>query len=138
MLAHGPSFQDRSVLFKVHKPGSAIFARESRNNLRSMLPGAPRQIVCHTDVKHSFGPVGQDIDEETLVHGPPVRFPGAVQRVAKRSGALQTRDRRQLRASNAGACEDPGSAAHCLRVAPRPGNASGYGIGTSPTSFGTL
>jgi len=35
------------------------------------------------------------------------RFPGAAQHEAKRSGALQTRDRYKL-----GVCDDPGSAVH--------------------------
>jgi hypothetical protein len=36
-----------------------------------------------------------------------MRFPGAAQHGAKRSGALQTRDRYKLRD-----CDDPGSAVH--------------------------
>jgi hypothetical protein len=46
-----------------------------------------------------------------------LRFPGAAQHEAKRNGALQTRDRHIF-----GAYNDPGSAVHRWRAAPRPGN----------------
>ena len=40
------------------------------------------------------------------------RFPGAAQHEAKRSGALQTRDRLKLRTNKRRACDDPGTAVH--------------------------
>jgi hypothetical protein len=59
-----------------------------------------------------------------------IGFPGAAQHVAKRSGgALQTRDRYELRARKRQACDGPGSAVH--RFALHPGNSAQSKISSS-------
>src|SRR6202020_1499429 len=58
--------------------------------------------------EHAAGGAGTDDDVIVARHFPPLTFfPGAVQHAAKRSDALQTRDRIKL-----GVWHDPGSAVH--------------------------
>src|ERR1700722_7710589 len=104
-----------------------------------MLEGSSRKIVGYSDIKYALGLIGKNVDKVAFGHVAPIRcFPGAVQHVAKRSDALQPRDRYGLRAA-APRLRRPRICGAALRAAPRPGNAIGYaGIGTSPTSFGTL